>query len=685
MLIEMNTLKSSLHFLVSLLAIGTAYVSPTNCWSQEKLSFNRDVRPILSQACFRCHGFDAKTREADLRLDTAEGAFTTRDGSAPIAPGKLDQSEVWKRITSSDPDVVMPPPSANKQLTEAEKNALKTWIEQGAAYEKHWALEPIPTATVSLNIDNHLEKGILKQGLSSNDRADPVTLVRRLAFTLTGLPPQWEDVQFFVADPSPANYEKLIDRYLLSPRYGEEMAKHWLDVARYGDTHGLHLDNERTMWAYRDWVIRAFNKNLPFNEFTIDQLAGDLRENPSQDQMVATGFNRCNVTTSEGGAINEEFAFRYAVDRTSTTIQTWLGLTGGCAVCHDHKYDPLSTAEFYSLYSFFYSAADPAMDGNIAETQPFLPIASDEQKKAIAAAKVSENDSQIELLKFASKRENRTPLQTKASESKPKTIFRSQVWIDDELPIGSKTRNTTRNAEQWLSTADTPTTSFNRARSRPDSVFVRQPTNRMGVVWILRSSFHKTTQNLRASGFDENSQKILQDVLAGKLPVFTVSRKDVDIQSGFQLQDEFGFKPIIVGGDEVYRVMDAILERKPTIIYTAMINAANSRELRGTEGTERRFNVVGQLAVAEIPFCLAGEKLLDQARFATRFGLDRSVALESITSKSAKALQQDKSVGSIAVGKDADLLAFNGDPLEFTSSIQWTMVDGRIIETNTGR
>ena len=223
MLIEMNTLKSSLHFLVSLLAIGTACVSPTNCWSQEKLSFNRDVRPILSQACFRCHGFDAKTREADLRLDTAEGAFTTRDGSAPIAPGKLDQSEVWKRITSSDPDVVMPPPSANKQLTEAEKNALKTWIEQGAAYEKHWALEPIPTATVSLNIDNHLEKGILKQGLSSNDRADPVTLVRRLAFTLTGLPPQWEDVQFFVADPSPANYEKLI-KPTLRRRNGETLA-----------------------------------------------------------------------------------------------------------------------------------------------------------------------------------------------------------------------------------------------------------------------------------------------------------------------------------------------------------------------------------------------------------------------------------------------------------------------------
>lgn len=228
-------------------------------------------------------------------------------------------------------------------------------------------------------------------------------------------------------------------------------------------------------------------------------------------------------------------------------------------------------------------------------------------------------------------------------------------------------------------------TSFNRSRSRPDSVFVRQPTNRMGVVWILRTSFHKTTQKQMAVGFDESSQKILQQVLAGTLPVFTVSRKDVDIQSGFQLQDEFGFKPIIVGGDEVYKIMDVIQERKPTIIYTAMINAANSRELRGTEGTERRFNVVGRLATAEIPFCLAGEKLMDQARFATRFGLDRMVALESITSRSAKALQQDKLVGSIAVGKDADLLAFNGDPLEFTSSIQWTMVDGKIIDTNIGR
>jgi hypothetical protein len=453
---QVNTLKSSLPFLLGLFAFGTVFFSPTNGWSEEKLSFNRDIRPILSQACFRCHGFDAKTREADLRLDTPEGAFATQDGSAAIAPGKLDQSKAWKRIHSTDPDSVMPPPSSNRQLSESEKKILQTWIEQGATYEKHWSLEPIPSAKESLNIDNHLEKEIRKLELSVNDRADPVTLVRRLAFTLTGLPPKWEEVQFFVSDPSPANYEKLTERYLSSQHYGEEMAKHWLDVARYGDTHGLHLDNERTMWAYRDWVIQAFNKNLPFDQFTIDQLAGDLRENPTQDQMVATGFNRCNVTTSEGGAINDEFLFRYAVDRTSTTIQTWLGLTGGCAVCHDHKYDPLSTSEFYSMYSFFYSAADPAMDGNIAETQPFLSLASVEQKNAIAAAKTAENAAQAELLTFAARRESRTVLPTKGTEPKSKSFFRSQVWLDDEFPIGSKTRNTSRNAEQWIQNSDSP-------------------------------------------------------------------------------------------------------------------------------------------------------------------------------------------------------------------------------------
>ncbi|MFM8401374.1 MAG: DUF1549 domain-containing protein, partial [Pirellula sp.] len=258
----------------------------------------------------------------------------------------------------------------------------------------------------------------------------------------------------FAQDPSLQAYEKLIDQYLASPHYGEEMARHWLDVARYGDTHGLHLDNDRQIWPYRDWVTDAFNANMPLDQFTIEQLAGDLLENPTQSQLVATGFNRCNVTTSEGGAINDEFLFRYAVDRTSTTIQAFLGLTGGCAVCHDHKYDPVSAREFYSMYAFFYSNADPAMDGNVQTTSPFLKLASPEQQSQLDSLRDQRFKALSELYALANNWSSQVPSVNPARLDQPQSA--THVWIDDDLPLGATQRNTSRNADRWSLDEVTP-------------------------------------------------------------------------------------------------------------------------------------------------------------------------------------------------------------------------------------
>jgi hypothetical protein len=408
--------------------------------AESQIEFNRDVRPILSDKCFACHGADAKTREAELRLDTPEGLVPRGTNPPAMVPGKPAKSLLIERISSKDEDLVMPPPHTNKPLSPSEVDILKRWIEQGAKYEKHWSFEPprvsappeTPDPSKVVNpIDAWIQAELTKRGMNASEQADKSTLIRRVAFSLTGLPPTLEEQEQFEKDTSAQAYEAMVERYLESDRYGEEMARHWLDVARYADTHGLHLDNERQMWAYRDWVIHAFNRNLPFDQFTIQQLAGDLLPNPSQDELIATGFNRCNVTSSEGGSIDSEYIYRYAVDRTSTTMQTWLGLTGGCAVCHDHKFDPISQREFYSMYAFFNSAADPPMDGNALLTQPTMKLDRSEEQEKLAAINKKEQEL---LAERATKASQLSYVDPASVDPRPAPTTRTVDWMDDAFP-----------------------------------------------------------------------------------------------------------------------------------------------------------------------------------------------------------------------------------------------------------
>lgn len=356
----------------------------------EFINFNRDIRPILSENCFACHGPDEGSRMANLRLDTREGVFSR----GLIVPGKPEESELFRRITATGTPRVMPPTLSGKRLKPEQREIIRRWIASGAAWSDHWAFVPptrpsVPEVKNKSWVKNPLDAFILArleaEGLSPSPEADKRTLIRRLSLDLTGLPPTREEIREFLADNSPDAYEKLVERLLAKPQYGEHMARYWLDAARYGDTHGLHLDNYREMWPYRDWVINAFNKNMPYHQFAIEQIAGDLLPNATLEQRIATGFERCNVTTSEGGSIDEEYYVRYAVDRVNTTSTVFLGLTMGCAQCHDHKYDPFSQKEYYQLFAFFNNITENAMDGNQKAPPPVVKVPSSEQKSALDA------------------------------------------------------------------------------------------------------------------------------------------------------------------------------------------------------------------------------------------------------------------------------------------------------------
>jgi hypothetical protein len=360
-----------------------------------RINFDRDIRPILSNNCFKCHGPDHKQRKAGLRLDRRDGALAElKSGDRAIVPGKREKSALVARITAADPQERMPPLSSGKKLTHEQIELLIKWVDEGGEYRDHWSFIPLrkpelPPVKDLAFMHNPIDQFVLArlehEGLRPSPPADKVTLIRRVTYDLTGLPPTPAEVDAFLADYSPEAYERLVDRLLAWPRYGEHMARYWLDAVRYGDTHGLHFDNERSLWPYRDWVIKAFNQNMPFDRFTIEQLAGDLLPNPTREQRIATGFNRCNVTSNEGGSIDEELLMRYAVDRTEAVSTVFLSLTLGCAVCHDHKFDPVTQKEFYQLYAFFNSAADKAMDDNIAAPPPLLKLTTPAQEAKLKA------------------------------------------------------------------------------------------------------------------------------------------------------------------------------------------------------------------------------------------------------------------------------------------------------------
>ena len=361
------------------------------------VDFARDIRPLLSDNCFACHGPDAKQRKADLRLDTREGALADLDGTSAVVPGKPSESELVRRVTTDDEDDLMPPPDSGKKLDATQKALLQRWIAEGAEYELHWSYKPVTRpmpprvkngSFVLNDIDRFVLSTLRDKGHEPAREADRRTLIRRLSFDLTGLPPTWEQVRAFIADSSPRAVGKLVDRLLASPHYGERMAIYWLDLVRYADTMGYHSDNEQTKPLYREYVIDAFNDNLPFDQFTREQLAGDQLPGSTRRQLIASGYNRLNMTTREGGSQPKEYIAIYLGDRVRNVSGVWMATTLGCTECHDHKFDPFTSRDFYSLGAFFSDLEETPVG-----PQKYTPLPTPAQQ-----AKVDKLKKQIPVL-----------------------------------------------------------------------------------------------------------------------------------------------------------------------------------------------------------------------------------------------------------------------------------------------
>jgi hypothetical protein len=404
----------------------------------ERIDFSRDIHPILADKCFACHGPDAVNNKSPLRFDSeAHATADLGDGRRAIVRGHPEQSELVRRITAADTAIRMPPVYSGRELTKADKEKLAEWIAQGARWAQHWAFVPPqhPTAPEVNNrgwarnaIDSFVLAKLEREGWQPSSEADRATLVRRLSLDLTGLPPTPQEIDDFLRDSSPGAYEKVVDRLLASPRYGERMAFRWLDASRYADTNGYQIDGDREMWRWRDWVIQAFNRNMPFDQFVVEQLAGDLLPNPSMEQRIATGFNRNHRGNSEDGIVPAEFAVEYVVDRVDTVSTVFLGLTLGCARCHNHKFDPFTQNEYYQLYAYFNSIPEDGRFSNFGNAAPWIPAPTGEQQqqlKRLETGIASTEERLRELLKQAA------PMQRRWEKSLTNSLDRHWFPADD--------------------------------------------------------------------------------------------------------------------------------------------------------------------------------------------------------------------------------------------------------------
>jgi len=460
---------------------------------QDTLKYNRDIRTILSNNCSTCHGPDASAREADLRLDSIESATKDLGGRKAITPGVLDESEMIHRLFHSDPAQRMPPESATRKPSDEERLKLAAWVAQGAKYESHWAYVA-PAKETPPKVDNNtwprnpIDKFVLgnleKNDIEPAPEADRTTLIRRLSFDLIGLPPTSQEVSTFIKDKKSGAYERLVDRLLASPHYGERLAIYWLDLVRYADTAGYHGDQIRGSSGYRDYVINAFNNNMPFDQFTREQLAGDLLQEPTTDQLLASGYNRLNMVTREGGAQEGDYIVRYAADRVRTTASVWMGSSLGCAECHDHKFDPFTTKDFYSFGAFFADIKEEGVQdegGNGAPFPPFLNFPTDEETAKISGLKLKladvPNEDEAKRKSLASriareKKKIRTSVITETQEPRMMRVLSRGNWQDEsgeivqpaipsflgKLEVDTE-RPTRLDLAEWFTDDDNPLTS----------------------------------------------------------------------------------------------------------------------------------------------------------------------------------------------------------------------------------